>query len=301
MSEAILVVGSYNVGLTVVAPTIPRPGETVLGSGFHMGPGGKGSNQAIGIRRLGGDVRFVCRVGDDLFGAEAQELFAREGLDVRAEVDPGAATGAGLIVVDSGGQNAIAVAPGANARLAPADLLPEWFDGVGFLLLQLECALELATSAGRLARDHGVRVVLNPAPGSPLPEELLDLVDVLTPNETELETISGRPAGSREEALAAAEAVRRPGRHVVVTRGAEGALWVSDGGAVDVPGVRVDGVVDTTGAGDAFNAGLVTGLAEGMGFEDAIALGNRCGAYCVTREGVIDGLPTRDELEVFAG
>lgn len=295
--SAILVIGSYNVGLTVVAAAIPRPGETVLGSEFHMGPGGKGSNQAIGIRRLGGDVRFVCKVGDDVFGRSARELFAAEGLDATVLADPDAATGAGIITVDEAGQNAIAVAPGANARLSPADVrgtMSDWFD---WLLLQLETPVETVRAAAAAARDAGARVVLNPAPAGQLPDDLLDLIHVLTPNETELEVLAGRPVSSVEQARDAAQSVRRPGQHVVVTRGAAGALWVSDEGPVEIPGVRVEEVVDTTGAGDAFNAALVFALAEGRAVQDAIALANRAGAFCVTRKGVVDGLPRLEDLE----
>lgn len=292
----ILVVGSYNVGLTVVAPAIPRPGETVLGTEFHVGPGGKGSNQAIGIRRLGGDVRFVCKVGDDIFGQAARELFAAEALEATALVDAAAATGAGIIAVDASGQNAIAVAPGANARLIPEDLEGALFEGLGWLLLQLEIPVATAVSAAAAAHRTGARVVLNPAPATPLPPDLLDLVDVLTPNETELEALTGHPVGSVAEAAAAGQGLRHRGQDLVVTMGPVGALWLSDAGAVEVAGVEVTNVVDTTGAGDAFNAGLVAGLAEGLPMREAIELANRCGAFCVTRLGVIDGLPRREEL-----
>jgi ribokinase len=295
--SSILVIGSYNVGLTVVAPTIPRAGETVLGSEFHMDPGGKGSNQAIGIRRLGGDVRFVCKVGDDVFGRSARELFVAEGLETTVLTDPDAATGAGIIAVDEGGQNAIAVAPGANARLSPIDvrgIMSDWFD---WLLVQLETPVETVWAAAAAARDAGARVVLNPAPAGPIPDDLLDLVHVLTPNETELEVLAGRPVSSVEEAREAAESLRRPEQHLVVTRGAAGALWLSEEGAVEIPGAGVDEVVDTTGAGDAFNAGLVFALAEGRAMRDAIELANRAGAFCVTRRGVVDGLPRLEDLE----
>ncbi|HSJ51007.1 MAG TPA: ribokinase [Actinomycetota bacterium] len=295
----VVVVGSYNVGFWVVGPSLPEPGQTVLGHTFGTGPGGKGSNQAIGLRRLGADVTFVVKLGDDRFAEDARELFRREALlgeGVLQAADTH--TGAGLILIDDDGANMIGVAPGANARLAPEDLdvIPRLFDGASHLLCQLECPPELFAAAAARARAQGVTTILNPAPAAPLDDPTLALVDLLTPNETELGVLAGRPVEGEPEIEAAARSLLDRGVGVVVvTLGERGALLVQPEGvsAFEARPVRA---VDTTGAGDAFNAGLVAGLAAGSPLADAIALGLRAGAFCVTRLGVVEGLPTMERL-----
>jgi ribokinase len=295
----IVVVGSYNVGLTVVAPTLPAPGQTVLGHTFDMGPGGKGSNQAIAARRLRADVALVAKVGNDAFGASARDLLQREGLLGPGILRAEAHTGVGLILVDDGGNNMIAVAPGANALLSPEDLdaVPGLFEGASHLLCQLECTPELFMGAAGRARDAGMTTVLNPAPAVPLSDEALSLADVLTPNQTELAVLAGMPVQDEGQAEIAARSLLTHGvGTVVVTLGERGALVVTEGEAT-LHAARHVRVVDPTGAGDAFNAGLVTGLAAGRPLRDATALGLRAGAFCVTRLGCIDGFATLDELD----
>jgi len=296
----IVVIGSYNVGLTVVAPSLPAPGQTVLGHTFDMGPGGKGSNQAIGARRLGADVSLVVKLGADAFAADARELFAREGLLGAGVLEADTHTGVGLILVDDGGRNMIAVAPGANGRLVPGDLdgIPGLFAGASHLLCQLECPPSLFAAAAREARAAGVTTILNPAPGVPLEDEVLALADILTPNETELEVLAGAPVRDEQEAEAGARTLIASGAgRVVVTLGEHGVLVVGPNGDARHRPARSVRAVDTTGAGDAFNAGFATGLAAGLGLEEALELGIRAGAFCVTRLGVIDGLPTREQLD----
>lgn len=295
----VVVVGSYNAGLTVVAPSLPAIGQTVLGHTFDMGPGGKGSNQAIGARRLGADVTLVVKLGSDPFAAAARELFEREGLLGPGVLDAETHTGVGLILVDDEGNNMIAVAPGANALLAAEDLerLPGLFDGASHLLCQLECPAELFSAAAHLAREAGVTTILNPAPAVRLSDEVFRLTDVLTPNQTELEVLAGMPARDDGEVEAAARALLGRGvGHVIVTLGEQGLMWVSAAGVESRPACRAK-ARDTTGAGDAFNAGLVAGLAAGLPMTEALHLGLRAGAFCVTRLGVIDGLPTRQQLD----
>jgi ribokinase len=295
----VVVVGSYNVGLTVVAPMLPAPGQTVLGHTFDMGPGGKGSNQAIGARRLGADVTLVAKLGRDPFAQAALELFDREGLLGPGILETGGHTGVGLIVVDDEGRNMIAVAPGANGRLVPDDLdrVPGLFEGASHLLCQLECPPELFAGAAERARSAGVTTILNPAPAVPLPERLLGLADILTPNETELAALSGLPVEDERQIEVAARSLQARGvGEVVVTLGERGVVRVTRDGSEMRPAPRV-AARDTTGAGDAFNAGLVTGLAAGLSMTEAIELGIRAGAFCVTRLGVIDGLPTRQQLD----
>jgi ribokinase len=295
----VVVVGSYNADLTVAGARLPAVGETVAGRSFTIGHGGKGSNQAIGAKRLGADVALVANVGDDRFGASAIELFRREGL-----VGPGiqtvsAPTGVALIMVDDRGRNMIAVAQGANAELTAGDLdrVPGLFRGASHLLCQLECPAEVFVGAARVAREAGVVTILNPAPAMPVPADAFGLADILIPNETELAQLSGSPAGDlRRIGSAARTLVARGTGLVVVTLGERGALAVSPAGVTHVP-ARTVVARDTTGAGDGFVAGFVTALAEGAGVEEALQLGVRAGAYCVTRPGVLAGLATRDELD----
>lgn len=294
-------IGSYNVGLTIVGPNLPRPGETVLGHTFDMGPGGKGSNQAIGARRLGADVRLVVKLGEDRFADDARQLFQEEGLAGDTILTAPTHTGVGLILVNERGDNMISVAPGANARLSGEDLdrIDGLFTGATHLLCQLEATGELFVEAARRAKEEGVTVILNPAPARDLPDEAYRLIDVLVPNQTELDMLTG---GRQEETQSAARGlIERGVGQVVVTMGEEGALWVDgDGHAEKFPAVPVE-AVDTTGAGDAFTAGLAAGLSEGLPIDEAIRLGVRAGAFCVTHLGVIDGLPTRGQLEDLEG
>jgi ribokinase len=295
----VVVVGSYNVGLTVVAPALPAPGQTVLGHTFDMGPGGKGSNQAIGARRLGADVTLVVKLGRDPFAQAALELFDREGLLGPGILETGGHTGVGLIVVDDDGRNMIAVAPGANGHLVTGDLdrMPSLFEGASHLLCQLECSPELFAGAAERARAAGATTILNPAPAVPLSRSVLALVDILTPNQTELAALSGVAATDEREIEAAARSLQARGvGEVVVTLGERGVLRVMPDGIQSQP-ARALSARDTTGAGDAFNAGLVTGLSAGFSMTEAIELGVRAGAFCVTRLGVIEGLPTRQQLD----
>ncbi|MDP8959548.1 MAG: ribokinase [Actinomycetota bacterium] len=299
MTGLLLVVGSYNVGLTVVGRSLPLPGQTVLGHTFDMGPGGKGSNQAIGARRLGAQVDLVVKLGNDRFADDARELFAREGLSGSGILAADTHTGVGLILVDDQGNNMIAIHPGANALLHAEDLdrLPGIFDRASHLLCQLESPVELFAEAAGRARRRGLTTILNPAPARPLPVETLSLADLMTPNEGELGTLTGLPVGSEREVREAASVLLDKGvGQAVVTLGERGALWVHAGGTQHFPAHRVP-VRDTTGAGDAFNAGLATALTEGRDMPAAIELGIRAAAFCVGRLGVIDGLPTRRQLD----
>ena len=295
----IVVVGSYNVGMTIVGPELPVPGQTVLGHTFDMGPGGKGSNQAIGAKRLGGDVTLVAKVGADVFGSDARALFAREGLMGPGIMEADTHTGVGLILVDDRGGNMISVAAGANGLLIPDDLdrLPGLFDGTSHALCQLECPPELFAGMAVRARASGATTILNPAPARTLDDDIYGLVDILTPNESELAVLTGLPTGEDQEVEAAARRLLERGvGSAVVTLGERGAMWVGPARSRRFPAFAVR-ARDTTGAGDAFNAGLVTALASGASMEDAVALGCRAGAFCVTRIGVIDGLATREQLD----
>ena len=298
----VLVIGSYNIGLTVMAERIPRPGETVLGTDFIIGPGGKGSNQAITVARLGGEVRLLTRIGDDMFGHEALRLFAREGLTQDTIIiDPQHHTGAGIITVDASGQNAISVALGANLALVPEDLnrVADTMLPRGILLVQLETPLETVCAAIRRAKESEMTTILNPAPAQPLPDELYPLIDLLTPNETEAEILTGIPVSDIESAIAAAGILLTRGvQHVVITLGAQGALWKHREGHTLIPPVLVH-AIDTTGAGDVFSGAIAYALSCGKALENALEFASAAAAFSVTRTGVITAIPTHTDVKMM--
>jgi ribokinase len=296
------VVGSYNAGLTVYSATLPAAGETVIGHRFERGPGGKGANQAIGARRLGTEVLFITRLGADVFGDEARSILVAEGLpEGGITTDDQSPTGIALILVEDSGQNAISVAPGANASLDGPDVLARFgpdLRGCKYLLMQLECRAELAVDLAAWARGAGCVSILNPAPARPLRPDALASFDIITPNEGELATLAaalGLVSGPAD--VLARQLVARGVRDVVVTLGERGALWACAAGLrhFDAYPVRA---IDTTGAGDAFNAGLAAALVRGEPMESAIDHGCRAGAFCVTRNGVINGLGYPSDLEM---
>lgn len=285
---SVAVLGSFNMDLAVAAPALPGPGRTVLGRSFFQGPGGKGSNQAIGARRLGAETAFLGAVGDDEFGRAARALLQREGVDVSGLAVVGEPTGVALIVVDDRGENQIAVAPGANRAVTP-EMVEEHgriIAGADVLLAQLETPVEAFIRAGQIARAHGTKVVLNPAPAAPLPGPAWEAVDVLTPNQSELAELTGE--GSVRE-------LTERGVRVAATKGTAGAELHGPDGAASFAAYPAE-AVDATGAGDAFNAGLAVGLAE-TGLRAGVELGLRAGAYAVTRRGALDGLATRAQLD----
>jgi ribokinase len=302
MTAHVTVVGSLNMDLVARAPRIPQPGETIIGGDFHTVPGGKGANQAVAAARLGVQVSMVGRVGRDAFARPLLDNLAAAGVDhAFVTQDPEAATGVALIVVDDAGQNSIVVASGANMRLSPADVeaAEAAIAGADALLLQLESPLETVTRAAEVARAHGVRVILNPAPARSLPAALLSLVDVLIPNESETALLTGLPVGDQAEAEAAAAALQGMGvGMVILTLGERGALLAQAGATELVPAFEVT-PVDTTAAGDAFVGGFAVALAEGESLAEAVRWGNAAGALATTKLGAQPSLPTRRDLEVL--
>lgn len=297
----ITVVGSFAVGMTMRTERMPVFGETLIGSEFDMGPGGKGSNQAVAAARLGAESHLVGMIGDDVLGAIGTDLYAAEGVGTehlgRAT---GAPTGVGIIIVNNDGDNGIVLDMGANERLTASHILEAEarIAKSDLVMTVLEIPLEAAAQAMALGRKHGVRTLFNPAPAQELPSAVLGDIDILTPNETELRILLGRepddPIPTRELAR---ELKARGVKRVIVTMGGRGALVLHEDGAEDVvPPVEVD-VVDTTGAGDAFNAGLAVALAEGKPLEQAVAFASCTGALACTRLGVIPSLARRAEAE----
>jgi ribokinase len=299
MAAKIVVVGSFNMDLVILSPRLPHVGETVAASRFFTGPGGKGSNQAVAAARLGANVTFVGRIGQDAFGDAAMELWKGEGINTQYVVrDPKAATGVASIMVDNHGENMIAVALGANSQLTREDVdaASDAIESADVMLIQLEIDHTVAAYALRLARKLKTPTILNPAPATNLPMEILVYPDYLTPNEGELEQIYGEHSiyedDSADYLLASDEQV------VIVTMGAQGARWISRGGTAGVPTFPVD-VIDTTGAGDAFNGALAVALAEGQTVTDAITFANATAALCVTRAGATGSMPPRNSVEAL--
>lgn len=296
----IVVVGSSNTDMVVKSARIPAPGETVLGGEFFMAAGGKGANQAVAAARLGGEVWFVARVGDDLFGRTAIENFKQEGMVTDyVTKDPCKPSGVALILVDKHGENVISVAPGANAELSPDDVQKARpaIEQADVVLIQLEVPIETVTEAARIGAESGATIILNPAPAQVLSDQLLRHVTVLTPNETETELLTGVRATDQAGQAKAAQELRRRGiKTVVMTLGGAGSFLFAGDQGVMVATVKIE-PVDTTAAGDAFNGALAVALAEGRGLPQAVRFANLAGALAATRLGAQPSLPTRAEVE----
>lgn len=302
MRGKVVVVGSSNTDMVVQMPSLPTPGETVLGGEFVQVAGGKGANQAVAAARLGADVTFVARVGDDALGRLAIENFQRDNIRTQhVRRDPDRPSGVALIMVDGRGENMIAVASGANNALSKADVdaASEAISTAAVLLLQLETPIETVKHAARLAKTKGAAVILNPAPAQALDGELLQQVSVLTPNEKEAEALTGILPVDLDSASRAARALQAQGvGSVVITMGEKGAFIRTPEGEELVPGKRVK-AVDTTAAGDAFNGAVAFALADGEGLAEAVRFANHVAALSVTRMGAQPSLPTLDEVNAF--
>ncbi len=299
MPAKIVVVGSFNMDLTAYMERLPRPGETLNGRQFVTGPGGKGSNQAVAAARLGAEVTFIGRVGHDVFADSALNIWKQERINTEYVVrDPEYATGVAPIWVDAQGENSIVVVLGANLAVSPADIdrAADVIAEADILVTQLEINYDAAAYALKIAKEKGIVTILNPAPAGKLAPEVLALADYLTPNETELEVLTGKTGVSVE--AAARSLLTRDGQTVVVTLGAQGAQWVNQSGTGQIPTFPVK-VVDSTGAGDAFNAGLAVALAEGKNLTDAITFANATAGLCVTKPGTTLSMPRRDEVEAL--
>jgi ribokinase len=308
MMPALVVVGSLNMDFVVSVDRLPVAGETVLGRNFQMIPGGKGANQACAAGKLGAGgavaVRLIGRVGYDVFADHLKASLAAAGVDVSAvHASKSQPTGVALIWVDKQGQNSIVVASGANYALAAADVesMRKIFRGASLALFQLETPLATVAAGLALAREEGLRTMLDPAPARALSAELLAHVDILTPNENEALVLLGRPPArvSRAEAPELAEALRRLGpRSVVLKLGDEGSYFCGDTEYFHTPAFPVE-VRDSTAAGDTFNAALAVALAEGQPMERAVLFANAAAALSVTRMGAQASAPTRAEVDRF--
>ncbi len=304
MAVKVVVLGSANMDMVAFAPKLPAPGETVLGTRFEMACGGKGANQAVACARLGAETWFIGRVGADAFGDMLLQSFQAAGVHTDfVRRDPDAPSGVALIFVDETGQNEIVVAPGANGRVSPEDIdaaAPVW-ENAKALLVQLEIPLATVGYALGEAARRGLLIVLNPAPAprQPLPEEWFGLVDVWTPNEREIEGLTGIAVTDMESAERAAKALLDKGaKAVVLTLGEQGALLATTTFVRHFPAFPVT-AVDATAAGDAFAAALTVRLAEGASLEEAVVFANAAGALACTKVGAQPSMPTRAEVASF--
>ncbi len=294
-----MVIGSSNTDLVIKTDRIPSPGETVLGGTFMMTAGGKGANQAVAIARLGGDVRFVAKVGDDMFGRLSLDGYGRDNLDTSYIIkDTESASGIALITVDAAGENCIVVAPGANNRLSTADIdsVRESIRTADYLLMQLEIPMEVVEHTAEIAASAGVKVILNPAPAAPLSDSLIQKLYMITPNRSESGMLTGIAVRDWESAEQAADILMARGvENVVITLGSTGSLVKNNVVSERIPAERVE-AVDSTAAGDVFNGALLVGLAEGKELMDAVVFASRVAAISVTRMGAQASIPSRAEL-----
>lgn len=299
MGKKILVIGSSNTDMTIKSPRLPAPGETILGGVFHMGPGGKGANQAVAAKRLGGDVTFICKVGHDIFGENAVKGYQKEGIDTSHTLYSDEVSGTALILVDDSGENCIAVAPGANGDLSPADIdsVADVIKAADYLILQLEIPVESVLKAAQIAHDAGVYVILNPAPACKLPKELFKYISLITPNQTESALMTGidvKDEASRNEAIAVFH--KMGVKDVIVTLGSKGSLVCQGDSQVFVEALKVK-AVDATAAGDTFCGAVCVALSEGKSLEDAARFATKASALTVQKMGAQDSIPYKSDIK----
>jgi ribokinase len=295
----IFVIGSSNTDMVIKSAKLPAPGETVIGGEFLMNPGGKGANQAVAAARLGAVVIFACKIGNDIFGKKAVEGFQREGIRTDFVLtDNGQPSGIALIVVDGKGENSIAVASGANGTYRQKEVgkIIEQIRQEDIVLLQLEIPVPVVEYAIKNCRKKGARVILNPAPAHLLSDETLSFVDIITPNETEAELLTGVKITDLKSAATAANILLDKGvMHVVITLGAKGA-YIHDRDLQKIIASPVVDAVDTTAAGDIFNGALAVALTEADDLESAVGFACRAASVSVTRMGAQSSAPRRSEL-----
>jgi ribokinase len=306
MAKKIVVLGSFVADVAFRAARLPAWGETLMGSGFALGPGGKGSNQAVAAARAGAEVQMLSRLGDDAFGRLARDTWAADGIDASLVENCETPTGSAAILIDEvKGENAIIVVPGACFTLRPKDVeaAGEAIRSAGVLLTQLELPLDTVEYGLRLAREAGVLTILNPAPAQSLSDEMLGLADFLIPNESEAALLTGMLVENKVQAEAAARVLMgRGAKCVIVTLGVQGALvCVAGEEAKLVDAFHAGAVLDTTGAGDGFCGGFAAALSEGRSVIEAARFGCATAGISVTRAGTAPSMPRREEILALLG
>jgi ribokinase len=296
----IIIIGSSGTDMVIKSKKLPAPGETILGGTFLMNPGGKGANQAVAAARLNGNVTFITKTGNDIFGAKALQLFNNENIDTRFIIkDEENPSGVALINVDDNGENCIVVASGSNATLTTNDISDEVFNTnpSDLFLMQLEIPVKTVEFSAHRAISNGNRVILNPAPARDLSDDLLGCLFLITPNETEAELLTGIKVTNSVTAEKAAMSLRETGvQNVIITMGSSGAYLLTETTSKMIPVVPVK-AVDTTAAGDVFNGALAVAISEGKDIENAVNFANRAAAISVTRMGAQASAPYRNELK----
>ena len=302
--KKILVVGSSNTDLIIKVPEIPHPGETLIGGDFQTFQGGKGANQAVAAARGGGDVVFIASVGNDNYGAESIKGYKLDNINTEdIKICKNIPSGIAMITIAANGENAIAVASGANAELKPEDLdeAEEAFHEADYMLVQLETPLDTVQKAVEICAEFETKVILNPAPAAELADDIISMIDIITPNETEAERLTGVKVQNDSDAKKASEVLHKRGINtVIITLGSQGA-YLSDrstGVSKTVPGFNV-AATDTTAAGDVFNGQLAVALAEGLSLEDAIHQAHAAAALSVQKLGAQSSIPRREETDYF--
>lgn len=290
----ILVIGSSNTDMTIRASRLPAPGETILGGEFKMGRGGKGANQAVAAKRLGGNVTFVCKVGNDVFGNESVQAYAAEGMDISRILRSEKPSGTALIMVDDSGENCISVAPGANGDISVEDIrsIADLIRSASYLILQLEIPVAAVVEAAHIAHEAGVCVILNPAPATKLPESIFADIDILTPNQTETAILTGI---SDDPDKAVARLAELGVGRIVLTRGSKGSAVYENGKCTLVDACKVN-AIDATAAGDTFCGALCVGLSEGLDLVEAARFATRASALTVQKMGAQESIPYRKDL-----
>jgi len=300
-SNKIVVLGSCNTDMVIKSARLPVPGETILGGTFLMNPGGKGANQAVAASRLKGNVTFITKTGNDVFGRQSVELYKEENINTDYIFsDPHNPSGVALITVDANGENCIVVASGANMTLTPADVekVKDVILDADILLMQLEIPLETVEYAAEIANSNGIKVILNPAPAQALSNKLLKNLYMLIPNRTEAEIISGIKVTDWDSALKATDVISSKGVDiVVVTLGSQGALLKEQGQYTQIPAFEVE-AVDTTAAGDTFCGALAVAISEGKTLEEGIVFANKCSSITVTTMGAQASIPYRKDITI---
>lgn len=303
MSNHIVILGVFVADTAYRADRAPRIGETILGNSFALGPGGKGSNQAVAAARAGGNTHFITKLGQDTFADMALKTWADAGVQPAISQHADSYTGAAYIFIDeASGNNAIIVCPGVARSITPADLdaKSELIRSASVFMTQLEQPIDAAHRGLQIAREAGVTTILNPAPSAELPDGMLALCDYVTPNESEAEGLTGIPVATVDDAAQAARVLRAEGvGTAIITLGENGALFQDDTQTVHVPAMSAGEVVETTGAGDAFNGGFATGLSQGMAPLDAVRFGSATASISVTRPGTAPSMPARDEIDAL--
>ncbi|MCX6150833.1 MAG: ribokinase [Ignavibacteriales bacterium] len=300
--DGILVVGSTNMDMVVTLENFPKLGETILGKKFQTFPGGKGANQAVGVAKLGIKTYFITKMGNDAFKEKLSRGMAEDGVDINAIfVDPEESTGIAVIAVNAKGENEIMVVPGSNMKLMPEEIETKklLFQKSRILLTQLEIPLETINKSVVLAKENEMIVILNPAPATLIPDNVLSMIDYLTPNETELEILTGQPIRDEVSIKKAAQMLLDKGvKNVIVTVGEKGAMLINQERAAIFNAKKVK-AVDSTGAGDSFNAGLAYGLYHNFTLDDSIKFANVVAAISVTKMGAQSSAPTITEVMEF--